>query len=346
MPGYEHVTASGHPVLSDFRSDTVTRATPAMREAMASAEVGDDVYGEDPTVNALQDRVAELTGMEAALWMTTATEANFVAIMAHCGRGDEYITGDVYHVYVDEAGGASALGGVVPFPLPTDQRGSLHIDQVLAAIKEDDVHHPITRLLSLENTVHGEVQPVDHLTGVAAAAQNAGLAVHLDGARLFNAGVAAGVPIAGFLDQVDSVQLCMSKGLGAPQGAVLAGSHEMIRTAHRLRKMVGGGVRQVGHLAAAAMHALDNHIERLVDDHAHAQLLAAGLKDAGFDPSQATNMVFVPVNDTLQQPLLDHLARQGMAVGDFQPDLRLVCHLDVDGSDVDLLVRAFASFEG
>ena len=346
MTGYEFMTATGHPVVADFRSDTVTRATPAMREAMAAAEVGDDVYGEDPTVNRFQEKVAALTGKEAALWMTTATESNLVALMTHCGRGDEFIAGDTYHVYTDEAGGASALGGVVACPLPPDTHGSLSVEQVRGAVKPDDFHYPISRLLSLENTVHGEVQPAALIDDLASTALDLGLAVHLDGARLFNAAVATGEPVRAFLAHVDTVTLCMSKGLGAPQGAVLAGSKDAIRTATRLRKMVGGGARQVGHLAAAALYALDHHVERMADDHANAKRLAAGLNEVdGIRARAATNMVFVAVGGTDRRPLLDHLAAQGMAVGGFLPDLRLVCHLDVDTSDVDLLTKAFASYE-
>ncbi len=232
--------------IRDFRSDTVTVAGPAMREAMAAAPVGDDVYDEDPTVNRLQDRVAELAGKEAALFLTSGTQSNLSAVLSHCGRGDEFIIGRDYHILLNEAAGAAALGGASPWPIDCDADGAISPDDVRAAIREPDIHHPVSRLLCLENTVNGFVQPVDRIAKLAATGHDCGLAVHLDGARLFNAAVACGVGIDAFLDDVDTVSLCLSKGLGAPVGTVLAGDRATIARAHRARKILGGGLRQAG----------------------------------------------------------------------------------------------------
>ncbi|MFQ5556160.1 MAG: GntG family PLP-dependent aldolase, partial [Acidimicrobiales bacterium] len=239
---------------ADFGSDTVTRATPEMREAMAAAPVGDDVWGDDPTVNRLQEKVAELTGMEAALFFSSGTQSNLSAVLSQCGRGDEYLAGSTYHLISDEAGGAAVLGGVVPFALAVDAAGSLSGDAVREAVKVDDPHYPITRLLALENTVSGMVQPEALVGELAATARTLGLRVHLDGARLFNAVVATGHPLSAFTRHVDTVSLCLSKGLGAPIGSVLAGDRVTIGRALRIRKMLGGAMRQVGHIAAAGIH--------------------------------------------------------------------------------------------
>ncbi len=316
-----------------------------MREAMAKAPVGDDVYGDDPTVALLQDMVADLTGKEAALFFTSGTQSNLSAVLSQCGRGDEYIAGASYHVFANEAGGAAALGGVVPFPVPVNGSGSLTSDAVRGAVKADDPHNPISRLLSLENTVSGAVQPLSLVNELAATGQELGLRVHLDGARLWNAAVHTGIPVRTFLENVDTVSLCLSKGLGAPVGSVLAGSAATIAKAVRQRKMLGGAMRQVGHLAAAGIYALENNIDRLAEDHSRAAELATRL--AGIDAVDvvhATNMVFVEPPAEDKGPLLEHLRSHGMLTGGYEPAMRLVCHLDVDQANVDALVEAFRSY--
>lgn len=346
MADYEQMAGAQAAVaIADFRSDTVTRATPGMREAMAAADVGDDVYGEDPTVLRLQERVAALTGKEAALFFSSGTQSNLSAVLSQCGRGDEYLIGSGYHVFRHEAGGTSVLGGVVPFPIEVDANGSLTVDAVRQAIKADDPHYPVTRLLSLENTVSGSVQPRALIDELAGTAHELGLRVHLDGARLLNAAVATGQPVAAFLDNVDTVSLCMSKGLGAPVGSVLAGDAEVIARALRMRKILGGAMRQVGHLAAAGIYALKHNVERLADDHTNAERLAGGLR--AIDPlevTQATNMVFVTPPPEHHDRLVKHVRSQGFAISGGSPAMRLVCHLDVDSQAVDLLISAFDSY--
>ena len=288
----------------DLRSDTVTRPTSAMRAAMAAADVGDDVFGDDPSVNALQERIAALLGKEAALFVSSGTQGNLVAVMTHCGRGDEYIVGQSAHTYRYEAGGAAVLGSVQPQPLEHQADGSLALEDIDAAIKPDDSHFARSRLLCLENTIGGKVLPLDYLARATALARERGLATHLDGARLFNAAVAlGGDPYANarsIAAHFDSVSVCFSKGLGAPVGSALVGSRAFIQQAHRWRKMLGGGMRQAGVLAAAALHALDHHVERMAVDHALAQRLAEGLQQirgVTVEPVQ-TNMVFVGVDPT------------------------------------------------
>ena len=329
----------------DLRSDTVTRPTAAMRAAMAAADVGDDVFGDDPSVNALQERIAALLGKEAALFVSSGTQGNLVAVMTHCGRGDEYIVGQSAHTYRYEAGGAAVLGSVQPQPLEHEPDGSLALADIAAAIKPDDSHFARSRLLCLENTIGGKVLPLDYLARATALARERGLASHLDGARLFNAAVAlGGDPYANarsIADQFDSVSVCFSKGLGAPVGSALVGSREFIRGAHRWRKMLGGGMRQAGLLAAAAIHALDHHVDRLADDHALAKRLAAGL--AGLpgltvEPPQ-TNIVFADLQGPRAEGLMEHLKSRGvLATGLYR--LRFVTHLDVDAAGVDRAIAA------
>lgn len=274
MTDYAPSSGVASPAVVDLRSDTVTKPTPAMREAIARAVVGDDVFGDDPTVNALQERVAALLGKEAALFMSSGTQSNLCGLLAHCGRGDEYIVGQLAHTYRYEGGGAAVLGSIQPQPIPNQADGSLKLDDIAAAIKPDDPHFARTRLLALENTWSGHVLPAAYTTEACELAHSRGLATHLDGARLFNAAVASGRPVAELARHFDSVSICFSKGLGAPIGSMLVGSRPLIQRAHRVRKMVGGGLRQVGLLAAAADHALSHHIERLADDHALARRLA------------------------------------------------------------------------
>jgi threonine aldolase len=327
--------------IVDLRSDTVTKPTPAMREAMARAEVGDDVFGDDPTVNALQQRIATMLGFEAALFVPSGTQSNLVAIMSHCQRGDEYIVGQMAHTYRWEGGGAAVLGSVQPQPLAHQGDGTLALADIEAAIKPDDAHFARSRLLCLENTLGGRALPLAYMRDATALACRRGLAAHLDGARLFNAATALHVSAREIAQHFDSVSVCFSKGLGAPVGSALCGSREFIARAHRWRKMAGGGMRQAGVLAAAALHALEHHVERLAEDHANARRLAEGL--AGLPgvtvESPQTNIVFVEVAGKRAVGLLDHLKASGvLATGLYR--LRFVTHLDVDAAGVDRAVAA------
>ncbi len=331
--------------IVDLRSDTVTRPGAGMYDAILSARVGDDVYGEDETVNRLEATAANLLGKEAGLFLSSATQANLVAMLVHNARGEEILVGDCYHVFVSEAGGASALGGIVLHPIQTDDNGGLTLEQMLAAIKEDDPHHPITRTLTLENTVSGRVQDPALHRQLAEAARAEGLKVHLDGARLMNASMALDQPAAGIAAPFDSVMMCLSKGLGAPVGAVLCGSRETIKRARRIRKQLGGGMRQAGVLAACALYALEHNIERLTEDHEHARLLADGLREIdSLSVTQATNMVFVEPRLEDIEPLTQHLRRHDVEIGRQSPRLRLVTHLDIDGAGIDRAISAFQSF--
>ena len=327
--------------IVDLRSDTVTQPTPAMRAAMLAAPLGDDVFGDDPTVNALQDRIASMLGKEAALFVPSGTQSNLVAIMSHCGRGDEYIVGQMAHTYRWEGGGAAVLASVQPQPLEHQADGSIALRDIEAAIKPDDAHFARSRLLALENTLGGKVLSLAYTADATALARRRGLATHLDGARLFNAAVKLGVQASELTQHFDSVSVCFSKGLGAPVGSALVGSRDFIRAAHRWRKMVGGGMRQAGMLAAAALHALDHHVERLADDHRLAQRLADGLAavpGVTVEPPQ-TNIVFVEVPPERAAGLLDHLKTRGvLATGLYR--LRFVTHLDVDEAGVDRAIAA------
>jgi len=333
----------------DLRSDTVTRPTPAMRAAMATAEVGDDVYGEDPTVDALQRRLADELGFEAGLFVPSGTQSNLLALMSHCERGDEYLVGADAHTYKFEGGGAAVLGSIQPQPVPHGADGSLPLDKLAAAVKPVDPHFARTKLLALENTWHGRVLPLDYLRAAHDFARERGLSLHLDGARLFNAAVAGGVPAREIARHFDSVSVCLSKGLGAPVGSVLVGTAALIDKARRWRKVTGGGWRQAGILAAAGLHALDHHVARLADDHARAARLAQGL---GGLPGvrllgQYTNMVFVDVPAERLGELDAHLraAQVRISIG-YLSTLRLVTHLDIDDDGVARTVEAFARFFG
>jgi len=337
--------SGGGPATVDLRSDTVTKPTPAMLAAMAAAKVGDDVFGDDPTINALQERVAALLGKEAALFMASGTQSNLCALLAHCGRGDEYIVGQLAHTYRYEGGGAAVLGGIQPQPLNNQPDGSLRLEDIAAAIKPDDPHFARTKLLALENTWSGNVLPATYVADACELAHSRGLATHLDGARLFNAAVASGRTAAELARHFDSVSICFSKGLGAPIGSMLVGSRELIARAHRVRKMVGGGMRQVGLLAAAADHALTHHVDRLADDHALAKRLAHGLAalpGVTVTPPQ-TNIVFAQVSDGRTPALLEHLKSRGvLATGLI--GLRFVTHLDVDAAGIDHAIASAADF--
>lgn len=329
--------------LIDLRSDTVTQPTVAMREAMMAAELGDDVYGEDPTVNRLEAWLANELGFAAALFVPTGTMSNLLGLMAHCERGDEYIVGQQAHTYKYEGGGAAVLGSIQPQPIDGEADGSLDLAKVEAAIKQDDFHFARTRLLALENTMQGKVLPLDYLAAARELTRRRGLSLHLDGARLYNAAVKLGVPAREITQHFDSVSVCLSKGLGAPVGSVLCGSTALIAKARRLRKMVGGGMRQAGVLAAAGLYALQHQVQRLAEDHANAARLGAALTELGYsvEPVQ-TNMVYVQLGERAGQ-IKAFMAERGIAVS-AAPRLRLVTHLDVSAEQIERVIEAFAAF--
>lgn len=342
--------------IVDLRSDTVTRPTAGMQAAMASAPLGDDVFGDDPSVNTLQDKIAQMLGFEAALFMPTGTQSNLCGILAHCQRGDEYIVGHKAHTYLWEAGGAAVLGSVQPQPLNHQPDGTLALDDIDAAIKLDDPHFARSRLLALENTLGGKRMPMAYLQDATVLARSRGLATHLDGARLFNAasaqaaerGTDARTEARHIAQCFDSVSVCFSKGLGAPVGSALCGSADFIYRARRLRKMAGGGMRQAGVLASAATYALDHHLDRLADDHALMRELAAGLQGIPGVAIEApqTNILFVDLSGPARDRgagLLDHLRSHGiLATGLYR--LRFVTHLDVDGDGVRHAIAVIRGF--
>ena len=334
-----------HPELVDLRSDTLTRPTAGMRAAMAAAEVGDDVYGDDPTVNRLQARIAELVGMEAALFMPSGTQSNLAALMTHCARGDEYLVGQLAHTYKYEGGGAAVLGSIQPQPIENAEDGSIPIAKLRAAIKPADDHFARTRLIALENTIHGHVLAQNYVEEVAALAREHGLKMHLDGARVFNAAIASGVSVQALCAPFDSVSICMSKGLGTPVGSLLCGPREFIETSHRWRKMLGGGMRQAGMLAAACLYALEHHVDRLAEDHANAARLADGLRaiDRLNVRGPFTNMVFVDVPSDDVVALGAHVRDAGI-VASVGINTRFVTHLDVNQAMVDRVVEAVERF--
>jgi len=333
--------------MIDFRSDTVTRPTAEMREAMASAEVGDDVYGDDPTINSLQAYAAERMGFEAALFTATGTQANLLAIMSHCGRGDEYLCGQSAHNYRYEGGGAAVLGSVQPQPIENEPDGSIDLDKARAVIKADDFHFAITRLLSLENTIGGKVLSLDYQQKARDFCNDHGLLLHLDGARVFNAAVRSNCDVTEITRLYDSVSVCLSKGLGAPVGSLLLGSEAFIERATRLRKMVGGGMRQAGILAAAGRIALEQGPLRLSEDHDNARHLSAGLakiQELEIDPDRTqTNIVYARCRAGKASQLKDFLAEQGILITAGEP-IRFVTHRDVSRQDVDTLLSAIRQF--
>jgi threonine aldolase len=332
------------PDLVDLRSDTVTRPSPGMRAAMAAAEVGDDVYGDDPTVNRLQAFVAERFGYESALFFASGTQSNLSALMSHCGRGDEYLVGQEAHTYKYEGGGAAVLGSIQPQPLDNEPDGAISIQRIANAIKPDDIHFPRTRLLALENTIGGRVLPPAYLKEVTEFAHARSLRTHLDGARLFNAivklKIEASASVAGF----DSVSVCLSKGLGAPAGSVLLGSRDFIEQARRWRKALGGGMRQAGVLAAAGLYALEHHVQQLAQDHANAEHLAQGLRDLGLrvEPPQ-TNILYVDIPAAKAADLRSHLQQRGV-LATISPRTRLVTHLDAPRDKIETALRAFRDY--
>lgn len=325
----------------DLRSDTVTKPSAEMRKQMADASVGDDVFGDDPTVIRLEERAAEMLGMEAAIYAPSGTQTNLIALLSHCQRGDEYIVGQTAHTYRYEAGGAAVLGSIQPQPLDLNEDGTFDLDQVAQAVKPDDFHFARSRLLCIENSYHGLALPMDYFPQVAECASRHGLSLHLDGARIFNAALKRGVDVTGISRYFDSVSVCLSKGLGAPVGSLLCGSREIIQRARRWRKMVGGGMRQAGIIAAAGLYALENNRDRLATDHENARLLAQGLEQiAGVEvdyPESQTNMVFMTPPPDRAGGLQSYLAEHGILIlGGAR--VRLVTHLDIDSDDISAVV--------
>jgi threonine aldolase len=330
--------------IIDLRSDTVTKPSPPMRRAMAEAEVGDDVYGEDPTVNRLQSLAAELLAKEAALFCSSGTQGNLLAVMSHCERGDEYIVGQRAHTYRFEGGGAAVLGSIQPQPLDFKEDGTLDLDEVARNIKPKDFHFARTRLLCLENTQEGKVLPLGYLERASGLTRKQGLSLHLDGARIFNAAVKLQVPASEIARHFDTVSFCLSKGLGAPVGSLLVGPKEIIDKARRWRKVLGGGMRQAGILAAAGIYALTNNIERLAEDHHNAGTLTEGLSaiaELKLDPSAVqTNMVFFTLERKRFLKLQEELMHKGILISG-REKVRLVTHLDVSAEEVMTAVTAF-----
>ena len=334
--------------LIDVRSDTVTRPDSAMRKAMMSAEVGDDVYGDDPTVNRLQSMAAERLGHEAALFLPTGTQSNLVALLTHCQRGDEYIVGGDAHTYMYEGGGAAALGGIQPQTIPFGEDGILPLDQAEAAIKVDDVHFARTRLLCLENTQHGRVQSLNTMRDAQEFSRSHNLKLHLDGARMANAAVKLGISLEDIGRCFDTVSLCLSKGLGAPVGSILIGSSEFIQQARRWRKMTGGGMRQAGVLAAAGILALTDGYDRLGEDHEHAYQLSNRLSqidgiDVRSDWTQ-TNMVWLDYQGDHQHNLPAYAKERGVLMSMGRNAGRLVMHKDVSAADLDVIVEVMQGY--
>ncbi|WP_429108156.1 low-specificity L-threonine aldolase [Aeromonas veronii] len=333
----------------DLRSDTVTQPTDAMRQAMLHAEVGDDVYGEDPGVNALEAFGARLLGKQAALFVPSGTMSNLLAVMSHCQRGEGAILGNAAHIYRYEAQGSAVLGSVALQPLPMQRDGTLAFDDIKAALAPDDAHFVQTRLICLENTHNGKVLPLSYLQEMGAFVADRGLKLHLDGARLFNAAVASETPVGVIAAPFDSISICLSKGLGAPVGSLLVGSHDFIARARRLRKMLGGGMRQAGILAQAGLFALEQHVTRLADDHRRAKRLAEGLAAlSGIELDLSlvqSNMVFLRLHEGESAPLLAFMKERGILFSGYG-ELRLVTHLQINDDDIEEVIDAFTEYLG
>jgi threonine aldolase len=336
----------------DLRSDTVTKPTPEMREAMAEAEVGDDVFGDDPTVNQLEELAAGMLGKEAALFVPSGTMGNLIALLVHCQRGDEVIVGSRSHIYLNEAGGMSALGGIQPCPVQNQPDGTLALDDILASIRTEDVHHPITRLICLENTQNvcgGIPLSAEYTRQVGELAHANNLLLHLDGARIFNAAVAQNVSVQKLVEPADSVMFCLSKGLASPIGSLILGTRKFITRARHIRKMLGGGMRQVGIVAAAGVISLEQMTKRLGEDHTRAKKMADGLRQLeGLNvdlDSPYTNMVYLNISEEAGINLFqigEHLKKLGVLVdADNARRLRLVTHYWIDDAAVDKAVSAF-----
>jgi len=335
-----------NPIITDLRSDTVTRPSTAMRQVMADAEVGDDVYGDDPNVNALEHETAELLGKQAGLFLPSGTMSNLASVLAHCQRGEEVLVGDKYHISCDEAAGVAVLGSVAMHALHTDEFGRFDLEQLHASVKPNDYHCAMTRLLCLENTVGGCIQEQTHIDALVDCAKSHGLATHMDGARLLNAAVAQNLPPARLVTSIDTVSLCLSKGLGVPLGSVLVGPSILIERARRLRKMLGGGMRQAGIIAAAGRYALQHNVERLAQDHRRTQELATaleGLQGLHFDPARVqTNMLFL---QSPQMPALaSYLAQRGIAITAIGENARIVLHMQIDDAALQQVVESIQAF--
>jgi len=345
-PSADERSVTNDPVTIDLRSDTVTRPSKAMRQVMADAEVGDDVYGNDPNVNALEHETAQLLGKQAGLFLPSGTMSNLAGVLAHCQRGEEVLVGDKYHISCDEAAGVAVLGSVAMHALRTDEFGRFDLEQLHAAVKPNDYHCAMTRLLCLENTVGGCVQEQTHIDALVDCAKSHGLATHMDGARLLNAAVAQNLPPARLVKSIDTVSLCLSKGLGVPLGSVLVGSSIVIERARRLRKMLGGGMRQAGIIAAAGRYALQHNVKRLAQDHRRTQELATaleGVQGLHFDRARVqTNMLFL---QSPQMPaLVSYLAQRGIAITGIGENARIVLHMDVDDAAVLQVVESIQTF--
>lgn len=333
------------PIVCDLRSDTVTRPDAAMRQAIAGAELGDDVMGEDPQVNQLEAELAARLGKEAGLFLPTGTQSNLTGLMAHCGRGEEVIVGRDYHIYTFEAAGASVLASIALCPLTPRADGALDPAEVTAAVKDDDPHFAVSRLLSLENTFNGRAIPLADIAAAAQAGRDAGLSVHLDGARFFNAIIELGSAPVELAGLADTVSICLSKGLGTPAGSVLVGPRDLIARARRCRKMLGGGMRQSGILAAAGLYALEHNVNRLAEDHDRAARLATALGGLGAGPvQQATNMVFFTPAPGTHDDLRQFLNARGVRIGAGSGAIRMVLHKDVDDVALDQAVAGFGGF--
>ena len=345
-----NITNSGLQKLKnsiDFRSDTVTLPSKDMLKSIQKAKLGDDVYGEDIEVLELQEFAAELLGKEASLFFPSGTQSNLTAMLSHCQRGDEVLIGQNYHTNVYEARGASVLGGVGICPIHTSESGAMNVEDMLSQIKDDDPHYAVTKLLCLENTISGKVQPQDDLNNLVNAAHERGISTHLDGARLFNAHIHSGLSMKDLTSGFDSVSICLSKGLGAPVGSLLVSDQTIINKAIRIRKMLGGGMRQVGVIASCGMYALKNNIERLQHDHDNAKLLATGLSKIAelkveYGESQ-TNMVFVNCPKKHRLPLENFLFDRKILVASLDRG-RLVCHLGVSEKDIKFVVNVFEDY--
>ncbi len=334
--------------IIDLRSDTVTQPTPAMRKAMAEAEVGDDVYGDDPTVQRLEALAADMVGTEAALFTPSGTQANLIALMCHCQRGDEYIVGQGAHCYKFEGGGAAVLGSIQPQPIQPEKDGTLNLETVIKLIKPKDIHFVSTRLLCLENTYNGKVLPLDYIDRATQFVKEYNLSSHLDGARLFNAAVQQKVTAKRIAEKFDTVSICLSKGLGAPIGSVLCLPRAMIADARRWRKALGGGMRQSGIVAAAGIVALSDHIGRLAKDHENARHLSNRLceideLDVDNEATQ-TNMVFFTMKKETPHRLADHLYHYGILSPTLFQTVRFVTHLNVSRDDIDFVIEKIKDF--
>ncbi|MCO7224120.1 low-specificity L-threonine aldolase [Pleionea sp. CnH1-48] len=335
--------------LIDLRSDTVTLPSAAMKDAMHTAPVGDDVYGEDPTINQLEEYCAELLGKEAALFASSGTQTNLLALLTHCQRGEEYIVGQHAHTYKYEAGGAAVLGSIQPQPIHFNDDGYMPLDDIKAVIKPDDLHFAKSKLVCLENTHAGQCLPQDYPAQVKAICEEHNLLLHLDGARIFNAVVAQNTHVRDLTKDYDSVSICLSKGLGAPVGSVLVGSAEFIKNTRRWRKMLGGGMRQAGMLAAACLYALQNNVERLQDDHDNASLLLKGLQEIDavecLPHSAQTNMVFVKTPQQKLDKLIEEANKAHIILPKGQT-MRLVTHLNMQANDIIKVIDVFKKVLG